>query len=67
MKIWIFQNDILEHLSGYKQSSPVRIGNDAYRQKQLDIYGELINAIYETARYGKNISDETWDFIKGFS
>lgn len=55
---------ILEYLSGYKQSSPVRIGNDAYCQKQLDIYGELINAIYDTARYGKDISDESWVFIK---
>lgn len=55
---------ILEYLSGYKQSSPVRIGNAAFDQKQLDIYGELINAIYDTARYGENISDETWTFIK---
>jgi GH15 family glucan-1,4-alpha-glucosidase len=55
---------ILEYLSGYKNSSPVRIGNDAYCQKQLDIYGELINAIYDTARYGKDITDETWNFLK---
>ena len=57
---------ILEYLSGYKQSSPVRIGNAAVNQKQLDIYGELINAIYDTTRYGKDISDETWEFIKNF-
>ncbi|MGF7119326.1 glycoside hydrolase family 15 protein [Methanobacterium oryzae] len=55
---------ILEYLSGYKDSSPVRIGNDAYCQKQLDIYGELINAIYDTARYGRDITEETWNFIK---
>ncbi len=55
---------ILEYISGYKHSSPVRIGNDAYCQKQLDIYGELINAIYDTARYGRDITDETWNFIK---
>ncbi len=57
---------MLEYLSGYKQSSPVRIGNAAFNQKQLDIYGELINAIYDTTRYGKDISDETWKFIKDF-
>jgi len=55
---------MLEHLSGYRNSSPVRIGNNAYCQKQLDIYGELINALYDTARYGKNISDETWTLVK---
>lgn len=55
---------ILEHLSGYRNSSPVRIGNDAYHQTQLDIYGELINAIYDTARYGRDISDEIWDLVK---
>ena len=55
---------ILEYLSGYKNSSPVRIGNNAYNQKQLDIYGELINAIFDTARYGMDISDDTWALIK---
>lgn len=55
---------ILEYLSGYRNSSPVRIGNGAFNQKQFDIYGELINAIYDTARYGKDISDKTWSFIK---
>ena len=37
----------LDHLSGYKNSSPVRIGNDAYRQKQNDIYGILMDVIYQ--------------------
>ncbi|MBN1973846.1 MAG: glycoside hydrolase family 15 protein [Sedimentisphaerales bacterium] len=37
---------ILEHLSGYEGSKPVRIGNDAYKQVQNDIYGQLIEAIY---------------------
>ncbi|MFD2561376.1 glycoside hydrolase family 15 protein [Aquimarina rubra] len=37
----------LDHLSGYKNSSPVRIGNAAYHQKQNDIYGILMNVIYQ--------------------
>ena len=36
----------LDHLSGYLNSSPVRIGNDAYRQRQHDIYGILMDLIY---------------------
>ncbi len=60
------KEQILDYLSGYRQSSPVRVGNAAYNQKQLDIYGDLINAIYDTTRYGKDISDKTWEFIKEF-
>ncbi|MBN1407891.1 MAG: glycoside hydrolase family 15 protein [Calditrichaceae bacterium] len=38
---------ILDHLSGFKNSRPVRIGNDAYRQKQNDIYGILMDVLYQ--------------------
>jgi GH15 family glucan-1,4-alpha-glucosidase len=41
---------VLTHLAGYENSSPVRIGNDAYRQKQNDIYGILMDAIYQQFR-----------------
>ncbi len=44
----------LDHLSGYRNSRPVRIGNLAASQRQLDIYGELINALYEFTRYPRN-------------
>ena len=53
----------LNNLSGYKNSAPVRIGNAAFKQKQFDIYGELINAIFDTSRYGKKISKRTWKDI----
>ena len=36
----------LDHLTGWGGSRPVRIGNDAWRQRQLDIYGELLDAAY---------------------
>jgi GH15 family glucan-1,4-alpha-glucosidase len=36
----------LFHLEGYKQSQPVRIGNAAAKQRQLDVYGEMLNSIY---------------------
>ncbi len=38
---------ILTHLSGYEHSAPVRIGNAAYKQKQHDIYGILMDVIYQ--------------------
>jgi GH15 family glucan-1,4-alpha-glucosidase len=39
--------EVLDHLKGYENSSPVRIGNDAYRQKQNDIYGVMVDVIYQ--------------------
>ena len=42
----------LVHLDGYAGSRPVRIGNAAYRQLQLDIYGEVLDAIYLWNKYG---------------
>ena len=55
---------VLEHLSGYRGSSPVRIGNGAVKQRQLDIYGELVNALYETTRYGEEVSRQSWPMIR---
>lgn len=54
------QEEILEHLNGYQGSRPVRIGNDAYRQQQLDIYGELMDSVYLYNKYGSPISYDFW-------
>jgi GH15 family glucan-1,4-alpha-glucosidase len=51
---------ILTHLKGYKNSKPVRIGNAAYRQSQLDIYGELLDSVYLYNKYGAPISYDLW-------
>jgi GH15 family glucan-1,4-alpha-glucosidase len=54
----------LSHWSGYRDSAPVRIGNLAAGQRQLDIYGELIDSVYLYNKYGSPIFSDTWDDIR---
>lgn len=53
----------LGHLSGHGGAVPVRIGNGAVEQVQLDIYGELLDAVYLTNKYGEAISHEGWQHV----
>jgi GH15 family glucan-1,4-alpha-glucosidase len=50
--------------SGYRDSHPVRIGNAAADQRQLDIYGEMIDSIYLYNKYGKPIHYDTWENVR---
>lgn len=54
----------LDHLEGYQGSKPVRIGNAAYSQLQLDIYGELIDAVYIYSRHVQPISAKLWSNVR---
>ena len=50
----------LDWLPGYERSHPVRIGNDASRQVQVDVYGEVIDALYQGCLEGLDASPEAW-------
>ncbi|MBD9484470.1 glycoside hydrolase family 15 protein [Pseudomonas sp. PDM14] len=53
----------LDHLAGYGGARPVRIGNEAHTQVQLDIFGELLDAVYLANKYGEAISYEGWQHV----
>ncbi len=50
----------LPWLSGYENSTPVRIGNEAYRQHQLDVYGEVMDALHLARREGLDPTEDGW-------
>lgn len=64
----ILDEKILPHLSGYKNSKPVRVGNEAYRQVQNDVYGELLDAIYTyftiNHKAGFQFDQELWTVVR---
>jgi len=56
----------LDHLEGYRESRPVRIGNAAYSQRQLDIFGEVLEAAYNYVKIGGYIGNKDWILLETF-
>ncbi|HEY2794287.1 MAG TPA: glycoside hydrolase family 15 protein, partial [Micromonosporaceae bacterium] len=53
--------EILDHFEGYRGSSPVRIGNGATDQLQLDIYGEALDSVWVGVSYGLDVTHQGWE------
>jgi GH15 family glucan-1,4-alpha-glucosidase len=53
----------LEHLTGYRNSRPVRIGNAAHVQRQNDVYGSLLDAVYIHLRVNERVPLALWPFL----
>ncbi len=55
---------ILDHLDGYRGSRPVRIGNAAHSQFQLDVYGEVLGAVEEATRRGESLDRDIQHLLR---
>jgi GH15 family glucan-1,4-alpha-glucosidase len=54
----------ISHWAGYRDSAPVRVGNGAAVQRQLDVYGELLDSVYLFNKHGQPIHAETWSNVR---
>jgi GH15 family glucan-1,4-alpha-glucosidase len=52
-------------LPGYERSTPVRVGNAAFQQKQLDVYGEVMDALFQCHTHGLPAEAEAWNMRRG--
>ena len=57
----------LAHLRGHRDSSPVRIGNGAVKQLQLDAYGQILEAAYLYGKAGGDLTESNWAFLRGLA
>lgn len=58
------EEQVLEHLSGYDDARPVRIGNGAYNQQQHDVWGAVLDSIYLHTKSRDQLPDRLWPIVK---
>jgi GH15 family glucan-1,4-alpha-glucosidase len=54
---------VLDHLHGYDGARPVRIGNDAYHQRQHDVWGAVLDSVYIHTKTGDRLNDRSWRLL----
>ncbi len=59
------EEEVIPWLPGYEGSAPVRVGNAAFQQNQLDVYGEVMDALYQCHTHGLPASDDAWNMRRG--
>jgi GH15 family glucan-1,4-alpha-glucosidase len=57
------EEQTLDHLSGYEGARPVRVGNDAFRQNQHDVWGALLDSVYLHTRSRDSLDERVWPIL----
>ncbi len=60
----VIDENILEHLSGYENARPVRVGNAAYTQEQHDVWGAVVGSVWLYTRTRDRLDDRLWGIVK---
>jgi len=60
----MLDESILDHLSGYDSARPVRIGNAAYKQKQHDVWGAVLDSVYLHTKSRDRLPERVWPLLQ---
>jgi GH15 family glucan-1,4-alpha-glucosidase len=55
---------VLDHLNGYDGARPIRVGNDAHKQRQHDVWGALLDSVYLHTRSRDSLDERVWLILK---
>jgi alpha,alpha-trehalase len=60
----VLDEQLLDHLHGYDGARPVRVGNDAYKQRQHDVWGAVLDSVYLHTKSTDRLDDRIWPILK---